>query len=65
MKVKLSKVSLPLPREEGGALPGTNTLSTDPEIYVMSFHMSQPNTRALWEEKQGVPRASMCGDGTS
>lgn len=42
MKVKLSKVSHPLPSEECGALPGTNTPSTDPEIYMSLLHTSQP-----------------------
>lgn len=56
MKAKLPKLSPPLPSEEGGALPGTNTSSTDPEVYVSLFH-NHRLTRVLWEEKQGVPKA--------
>lgn len=47
MEAKLSKVSPPLPSEEGGALPGTNSSSTDPEVYVSLFHMLQTYWSAL------------------
>lgn len=63
MEAKLPKVCPPLPSEECGALPGTNTSFTDPEIYVSLFHIYS-HTGVLWEEKQGVLRASMCEDRT-
>lgn len=63
MEAKLPKVCPPLPSEEGGALSGTNTSSTDPEIYVSLFHIYS-HTGVLWEEKQGALRASMCEDRT-
>lgn len=42
VKAKVSKVSPPLPSEGEGALPGTNTSSTDPETSISLLHISQP-----------------------